>query len=53
RFAKTGTYWTENDLQSYNIHLQQQDALMFFGVEQLPEPAVDPELLNVLDAADM
>ncbi|KAF9024646.1 hypothetical protein BDZ89DRAFT_1162141 [Hymenopellis radicata] len=51
--AKPGSHWTLNDLESYNIHLEQQSALRFFGVQQLPEPAVDPELLNVRDARDM
>ncbi|KAF9024641.1 hypothetical protein BDZ89DRAFT_1068897, partial [Hymenopellis radicata] len=46
--AKPGSHWTLNDLESYNIHLEQQSALTFFGVQQLPEPAVDPELLNMV-----
>lgn len=51
RSAKSGSDWTLNDLESYNIHTQLQDALTFFGITQLPAPTVDAELLNV-DNAD-
>lgn len=53
RSAKSGSDWTLNDLESYNIHIQLQDALTFFGVQQLPSPLVDPELLNVGNADAM
>lgn len=53
RSAKSGSEWTLNDLESYNIQLQQQDALTFFGVQQLPEPSVDPELLSNVSADAM
>lgn len=53
RSAKSCSDWNLNDLDSYNIHIQQQDALTFFGVQELPAPQVDPELLNVSNADAM
>lgn len=45
--------WTLADLESYNIRLQQQDAPAFFGIQKLPQPLVDPEILNNLNAEAM
>ncbi|PPQ71076.1 hypothetical protein CVT25_007864 [Psilocybe cyanescens] len=53
RSAKSGRAWTLYDLDSYNIHLKQQEPLEFFGVPVLPDPAVDPELLQHLEANNM
>ncbi|TFK23049.1 hypothetical protein FA15DRAFT_556967, partial [Coprinopsis marcescibilis] len=53
RSVKTGNQWTLNELDSYNIHLECQETLDFFGVSVLPDPAVDPELLQHLKADDM
>ncbi|TFK23489.1 hypothetical protein FA15DRAFT_462456 [Coprinopsis marcescibilis] len=53
RSAKSGCDWTLNELDSYNIHLEHQETLEFFGVPVLPDPAVDPELLQQLEAEDM
>lgn len=55
--AKSGTTgrrldgdWTENNLEAYNIVLKLENALIFFGVDELPPPSVDQELLTVQDA---
>jgi hypothetical protein len=53
RSAKPGSNWTLNDLDSYNIHLERQEAPKFFGVPLLPDPAVDLELLQHLEADNM
>lgn len=53
RSAKSGSNWTINELDSYNIRLERQEALEFFGVPVLPDPAVDPELLQHLEADQM
>ncbi|KAF9440731.1 hypothetical protein P691DRAFT_780015 [Macrolepiota fuliginosa MF-IS2] len=53
RLPKLGSDWTFNELASYHINLQQQEALQFLGVQALPQPVVDPEILNNLDAAAM
>ncbi|KAJ2915618.1 hypothetical protein MD484_g4789, partial [Candolleomyces efflorescens] len=53
RSAKFGSDWTINELDSYNIRLERQEALEFFGVPVLPDPAVDPELLQHLEADEM
>ena len=53
RSAKSGSDWTEIDLEAYNIIVQFQDATIFFGEDPLPPPAVDQELLEVQDADAM
>ncbi len=42
------SHWTLKDLQSYNIHFHEQNALTFFDIQELPEPAIE---LEALDAA--
>lgn len=53
RSAKSGSSWTLYELDSYNIHLERQEATEFFEVPVLPDPAVDPELLQHLEADEM
>ncbi|KAG7449797.1 uncharacterized protein BT62DRAFT_1002106 [Guyanagaster necrorhizus] len=53
RTAKSGNDWTLNDLDSYHITLKQVDALSFFGLQELPRPSVDQELLINADADAM
>lgn len=53
RSVKFGSEWTLCELDAYNIRLERQEALEFFGVPALPDPVVDPELLQHLDAEDM
>ena len=53
RSAKSGSEWTELDLEAYNIIIQFQDATTFLGEDPLPPPAVDQELLEVQDADAM
>ncbi|KAJ7079721.1 hypothetical protein B0H15DRAFT_804287 [Mycena belliarum] len=52
RSAKSGSDWTHNETDAYNIHLSFQDATTFFGVAQLPAPMIDNEILTVQDAND-
>ena len=54
RVPKPVHQWTSDDLESYNIKLEYQDASRFFELgpnEQLPEPEVrEPEILTARDA---
>jgi hypothetical protein len=51
--TKSGSEWTLSNLDSYNIHIVFQELLEFFGVQDLPNPIVDPELLDKLEARAM
>ena len=51
RSAKSANNWTRNELAAYHIESDLEDPLTFFGVPALPQPQVDPDLLNSLDAA--
>jgi hypothetical protein len=53
RSAKSSNDWTLYDLDSFNIRLVYQEALEFFGVQVFPDPAIDPELLDNLEADAM
>ncbi|KZT04744.1 uncharacterized protein LAESUDRAFT_657346 [Laetiporus sulphureus 93-53] len=53
RYAKSGSDWTQNDLDAYNINVRLENATAFFGVEDLPPPSIDQEVLTTLDAANM
>jgi hypothetical protein len=53
RSAKSGSDWTQGDLDSYNIHVKVKDTATFFGILDLPQPHVDPEILNVESADNM
>ncbi|KIL56144.1 hypothetical protein M378DRAFT_540003 [Amanita muscaria Koide BX008] len=53
RTAKSGTDWSQVELHAYNIIVELQDAVTFFGVNPLPQPAVAGELLNNAAADDM
>ncbi|KAN0094466.1 hypothetical protein V8E55_002753 [Tylopilus felleus] len=53
RSAKPGSDWTVNDLDSYHISLNQVTPLLFFGLQALPQPLVDQELLSIVDAGAM
>lgn len=53
RSAKSGSDWTQGDLDAYNIHVTPQDTAAFFGIPVLPEPKIPPEILNTLEADDM
>ncbi|KAJ7029279.1 hypothetical protein C8F04DRAFT_963114 [Mycena alexandri] len=47
RSAKSGSEWTHNETDAYNVHLSFEDATTFFRVAQLRAPAVDNEILTV------
>ncbi|KAI0306081.1 hypothetical protein B0F90DRAFT_1695882 [Multifurca ochricompacta] len=53
RSAKSGSDWTRTELDSYHITIHQVDHLLFFGLQELPQPVIDQELLNILDADTM
>ena len=53
RTAKSGSDWSEAELHAYNIVVELQDAVTFFGVNPLPQPVVAVELLNNVAADDM
>jgi len=53
RSAKSGSDWTGNDLAAYHIVVHLEDARTFFGVNDMPPLAVDPEVLTREDAEDM
>ncbi|KAF9024647.1 hypothetical protein BDZ89DRAFT_1162142, partial [Hymenopellis radicata] len=49
---KDGSCWTRKDLESYNIHIEEQDPLTFFDLQELPEPTVAGDFLNSTSASD-
>ena len=53
RSAKLGSDWTQGDLDVYNIHMHVEDTATFFGILDLPQLHVDPEILNVESADNM
>ena len=56
RSAKSGSSWTANDLVAYNIRIQHEDIMTFFGPYRgpIPPPAgIEPEFWETLDAAHM
>ncbi|KAL6306112.1 hypothetical protein BKA93DRAFT_816502 [Sparassis latifolia] len=53
RSAKSGSDWTQNELQAYHIQVVEQDATVFLGVPALPLPSVPQEVLTTASADDM
>ncbi|KAF8977009.1 hypothetical protein BDQ17DRAFT_1384220 [Cyathus striatus] len=53
RSAKYTSDWTLHDLKSYNISLNELNALKFFGIQTLPEPLVHSEILNNTNVDNM
>jgi hypothetical protein len=53
RSAKSSSDWTGNDLEAYGIVIRFEDAPTFFGVNHMPLPPVDQEVLTTQDADDM
>jgi hypothetical protein len=53
RSAKSGSDWTRSDLDAYNILVHVEDTATFFGIPDLPQPQVDPEILNIESAENM
>lgn len=51
--TESGSYWTPNDLDSFRISLEQVNPCQFFGLQELPQPSVDQELLDNLGAEGM
>lgn len=51
--AKSGSDWTRGDLDAYNIRVHVEDTATFFGIPDLPQPQVDPEILNIKSANNM
>ena len=56
RSAKSGSDWTSNELEAYNITVEYQNAATFFGTHNLPQPAtVNPAVFTATgpdDASD-
>ncbi|KAJ7759988.1 hypothetical protein B0H16DRAFT_1415663 [Mycena metata] len=52
RSAKSGSDWTNNETDAYNIHLSFQDATTVRPLAQLPAPMIDNEILTVQGAND-
>ncbi|KAI0255745.1 hypothetical protein BJV78DRAFT_1151243 [Lactifluus subvellereus] len=46
RSAKSGSDWTTNELQAYNIDVQLEDVATFFGVAQLPPTTISQVILS-------
>jgi hypothetical protein len=53
RTAKSGSDWTINELDAYNIQIVFQDSATFFGQAQLPLPAHHPDLATFQTADEM
>jgi hypothetical protein len=53
RSAKSGSDWTRGDLDAFNISVCVEDTATFFGIPELPQPCVDPEILNIESADNM
>lgn len=49
RSVKSGSDWTANELTAYNITVVYQDAATFFETPNLPQPAINPNVLTTLD----
>ncbi|KIJ42733.1 hypothetical protein M422DRAFT_170821 [Sphaerobolus stellatus SS14] len=53
RTAKSGSDWTVNELDAYNITIVSQDLATFFGSDVLPLPAHHPDLVDKVTADEM
>ncbi|KAK7059326.1 hypothetical protein R3P38DRAFT_2679091 [Favolaschia claudopus] len=51
RSAKSGSDWTENELDAYNIHVVYQNAPTFFQVPTLPSATVHHDILHSTGSA--
>jgi hypothetical protein len=49
RPAKSGKSWTFSELDAYNIRIKTVGTQAFFGISDLPAPAVDPVIIQSLD----
>jgi hypothetical protein len=54
RSAKSGSDWTRNELAAYNIVVEYQDAVTFFGTHILPQPTatINPGVLTATTPDD-
>lgn len=52
RKAKSGSDWTWNELEAYNIAVEYQDSATFFGTPNLPQPTIHPAFLKATDPDD-
>ncbi|KAF9481042.1 hypothetical protein BDN70DRAFT_575005 [Pholiota conissans] len=52
RSAKSGDEWNQNDLHSYDIKIEFQDAQTFFSETSLPEPSVQQDFLTARSCDD-
>ena len=52
RSSKSANDWNDFDLIAYNIEIVHQDSATFFGVQDLPPPGVDDDILNAQEFTD-
>jgi hypothetical protein len=53
RSAKSGSDWTRGDLDAYNIRVHVEGKYSrLFGIPDLPQPQVDPEILVYVKSVD-
>ncbi|KAH8985090.1 hypothetical protein EDB92DRAFT_2055093 [Lactarius akahatsu] len=53
RSAKSSRDWIKYDLRAFNIQIQLEDKITFFGDPNLPLPVIDEEILTTLKGKDM
>jgi hypothetical protein len=46
RNPKSGSDWTQNELDAYNVDIQEVDIQHFFGISSLPDPECHPDFLT-------
>jgi len=45
RTAKSGSHWTQNELDAYDITFNFKYSATFFGINELPAPAAEAEIM--------
>jgi hypothetical protein len=53
RTAKSGSDWTQNELDAYRVVFKFVNAQEFCGVAELPQPTINSKLLTIEKAEDM
>jgi len=49
RSPGSGSNWTQQDLEAFNISIRFENATTFFQIPTLPEPAVSEDILTTMD----
>ncbi len=50
--SKSANDWNFRDLKAYNIRIVYQDSATFFGVQDLPPPGVDNDIVNAQEVTN-